>query len=217
MPLIAYPSVNIGRHPDESEDTILTLPVDRTELVLETPSRNVHVNPATQDVTIVNRGPAYWFLTLTFGPIEAETELHREFEQWLARMHDLRNYANIPLGNRAFDGSLVPLANDGIRRVQSVTGNTRTLDVALYHGDAGSTSPLPVGSYIKVDNQVAMLDSISDTGLNITTTPLLGEVGNFITLAETMRCRLAGGGEHRIGTSNGMTEPLTVPFQEFRR
>ena len=102
--------------------------------------------------------------------------------------------------------------------MQSVTGNTLTLDTPLYHGETGSTSPLPIGSYIRVDNQVVMLDSISDTGLNITTTPLVGSVGAYISLATTMRCRLSGAGRYRLRhTAHGMTEPLTVPFQEFRR
>ena len=214
MPLIAYPSLNLGRHPDEAADEIWTLPVDRTELVLQTPDRAVHENPATRDVVVVNRGPSYWFLTVTFGSVETETDQHREFDQWLARMHDLRNYSNIPLGNRAFDGSLVALASDAVRSVQSISGNTLTLDHPLFHD---TSSPLPAGAYIKVDNQVAMLESISDSGLNITTTPLLGQVGNFITLATTMRCRLAGAGEYRITTTSGMTDPITIPFTEFRR
>ena len=214
MPLIAYPSVNLGRHPDEAADTIWTLPVDRTELAFMTPDRSVHENPATRDVTVVNRGPSYWFLTVTFGQVEADTPQHREYEQWLARMHDLRNYANIPLGNRAFPGELNTLANNATRRVQSVTGNTMTLDHPLYHS---TSSPLPAGTYIKVDNQVAMLESISDTGLNITTTPLLGAVGNYITLAKSMRCRLAGAGDYALVTSGGRTEPITVQFTEFRR
>ena len=102
MPLISYPSINIGRHPDDSADTVLTLPVDRTELVLDTPGRVVHENPETRDVVAINRGPTLWFLTLTFGAVEVGTQLHVAFDRWLARMHDLRNYSAIPLGQRAY-------------------------------------------------------------------------------------------------------------------
>ena len=224
MPLIAYPSVNLGRHPDETEDTIWNLPVERTELILRTPGRSVHENEATRDVVVVNRGPALWFLTLTIGAVETETELHREYEQWLARMHDLRNYSHIPIGTRAFGHPLNYVSGIDARSVQSVTGNTLTLDHPLYWGgtpDAqgrpvGGTSPVPVGSYIRVDNQLAMLDTIDDSGRSITTTPLLGSVGAFIRLADAMRCRLAGGGEYRITSSNGQTDPLTIPFVEHR-
>ena len=228
MPLVAYPSVNIGRHPDDAADTILTLPVERTELILETPSRSVHENQATRDVVVVNRGPAFWNLTLTIGSIETETDLHREFEQWLARMHDLRNYANIPLGTRASRLHIKNLpANVDARSVQSITGNTLTLDYALNYvvdpADQPITnpdnpgSPVPVGTYVRVDNQVAMLDSIDDSGRSITTTPLLGSVGAFVAVASTMRCRLSGGGEYRVTSSNGMTDPITIPFTEHRR
>ena len=109
MPLISFPSVNIGRHPDDSADTVLTLPVDRTELVLDTPGRIVHENPETRDVIVINRGPSLWTLTLTFGAVEVGSELHTEFERWLSRMHDLRNYAPIPLGSRVYVPP-VPLA-----------------------------------------------------------------------------------------------------------
>ena len=213
MPLIAYPSVNVGRHPDDSVDEIETLPVERTELVLSTPSRHVHENAATRDVVIVNRGPAFWFLTLTFGPVETETELHREFEQWLARMHDLRNYSNIPIGSRAFDGDLVDVPSIDARSVSSVSGNTLTLDHPLLYD---TSSPLPVGSYIRVNNQLAMLESIDDSGRSITTAPLLGEVGSFVSLAKTMRCRLASAGEYRLTSSDGLTDPISVPFVEHR-
>ena len=225
MPLIAYPSVNTGRHPDDAADVIETLPVDRTELILATPSRHVHENEATRDVVIVNRGPALWFLTLTFGSVETETPLHREFEQWLARMHDLRNHSNVPIGTRAFEEPLNYVAGIDARSVQSITGNTLTLDHPLYWGgtpDAqgrpvGGSSPLPLGTYVRVDNQIAMLDSIDDSGRSITTTPIIGSVGAFVRVATTMRCRLAGGGEYRITSSGGLTDPLTIPFVEHRR
>ena len=224
MPLVAYPSVNAGRHPDEAADTILTLPVERTELVLATPSRHVHENEATRDVMVVNRGPAFWTLTLTIGSVEVETALHREFEQWLARMHDLRNYANIPIGTRAFDGELNYVSGIDARSVTSVSGNTLTLDHPLYWGgtpDAqgrpvGGTSPLPVGSYIRVNNQLAMVEAIDDSGRDITTAPILGAVGDFVALAKTMRCRLAGAGQYNLTTSDGLTDPISVPFVEHR-
>ena len=223
MPLIAYPSVNLGRHPDWTEDFIWTLPVDRTELVLMTPSRQIHENEATRDVVVVNRGPAYWFLTLTFGAVEVGTQEYREYTQWLSRMHDLRNYSNVPIGDYAFKEELNYVAGIDARSIVSISGNTRTLDHPLYWGGTlqgtpprriGGTTPVPVGSYIRVDNQIAMLDSISDSGLSFTTRPLIGQRGSFVSLTPTMRCRFAGAGQYRITTTGGMTDPLTIPFVE---
>ena len=225
MPLIAYPTANMGRHPDDSSDTVWKLPVDRTELVLMTPDRHVHENPATRDVVVVDRGPAYWFLTLTFGSVEVGSELHRKFDRFLAAMHDLRNYAHIPIETRDVGYHIKDLpANVTGRSVQSIAGNTLTLDYPLNHvldpADQAITnpdnpgSPLPVGSYVHVDNQLAMLDSIDNSGRSITTRPLLGTVGAFVSLATTMRCRLAGAGQYNVTTTGGMTDPITVPFKE---
>ena len=177
MPLISYPSVNIGRHPDETEDTILTLPVDRTDLRLETPDRVVHENPETRDIVAVNRGPSIWFLTLTFGAVETETDLHREFEHWLARMHDLRNFSHIPLGSRALGKSLVlPVTPGGANppfsfpvvtnlQIETVTANTMKLNTALRvtdtAGDTLGTTP-PIGTYLLINNRLAMLESVND-------------------------------------------------------
>lgn len=206
MPLIAYPSVNIGRHPDESADTIWTLPVDRTELVLDTPGRVVHESPETRDVVVVNRGPSLWFLTLTFGQVEVGHPLHREFDQWLARMHDVRNYAAVPLDARAFDGTL---DNAGIT-VSSKSGTTLTLSAALVIDG----TPPPTGILLRVGNRVAMLESVNPAGTEITVTPNVGASGEAVGIAETMLARLSGAGSYRLTTTSGLTDPITVPFQE---
>ena len=62
-----------------------------------------------------------------------------------------------------------------------------------------------------------MLDAIDSSGRSLTTTPVIGRVGSFVSLAETMRCRLAGAGRYRVTTTGGMTDPITVPFVEHRR
>ena len=59
-----------------------------------------------------------------------------------------------------------------------------------------------------------MLDSIDDSGRSFTTRPLIGQRGSFVEVATTMRCRFAGAGQYRITTTEGMTDPLTVPFVE---
>ena len=226
MPQIEFPRVNIGRHPDEAADTIWTLPVDVTDLRLETPSRFVHENPATRDVVTINRGPAYWFLTLTIGSIEVNTPLHHEYEQWLARMHDLRNHSPIPLGDRASSLLIKGIpSNLNARSVQSVAGNALTLNYALnyvttesdqpYSAPEGG-APVPPGTYIRVDNQMAMVDSIDPTGRTIVTNPIIGAVGAFVSVTDYMRCRLAGGGNYRITTTGGLTDPLTLQFVEHR-
>ena len=207
MPLIAYPSVNIGRHPDDAADTVWTLPVDRTELVLDTPGRVVHESPETRDVVAINRGPSLWFLTLTFGAVEAGTDLHREFEQWLARMHDIRNYAAVPLGSRAYGGTLT---NAGLT-VSAKSGTTMTLSAPMLV--AGSVPP-PLGIHLRVGNRLAMLESANADGTEIGVTPNVGAVGDAVSVAETALARLAGDGRYRAMTSGGMTDPLTVPFQE---
>lgn len=206
MPLIAYPSVNIGRHPDESADTVWTLPVDRTELVLETPGRVVHESPETRDVVVVNRGPSLWFLTLTFGQVEVDTDLHREFDQWLARMHDLRNYAAIPLGARAYGGTL----DTASITVSSKSGTTLTLSAGL---QVDGASP-PTGIHLRVGGRVAMLESVTPDGTEITVTPNIGAVGDAVSVAETMVARLSGMGSYRLTTTAGLTDPITVPFKE---
>ena len=208
MPLISYPSVNIGRHPDEVADTILTFPVDRTELVLETPGRVVHESPETRDVVVINRGPALWFLTLTFGAVETGTELHREFEHWLARMHSIRNYAPIPLGTRAYSGTLTAT---GILTVAGKAGTTLTLSEAML---VAPSTPPPVGIHLRIGNRLAMLESVNADGTEISTNPNVGAVGDTVSIATAALARLAGRGEYRTITSGGMTEPLTVPFQE---
>lgn len=207
MPLIAYPSVNMGRHPDDAADTVWTLPVDRTELVLDTPGRVVHESPETRDVVAINRGPSLWFLTLTFGAVEANSDLHREFEQWLARMHDIRNYAAVPLGSRAYAGTLT---NAGLT-VSAKSGTTLTLSAPML---AAAAAPPPTGVYLRVGNRLAMLESVNPAGTEITVTPNVGAVGAAVSLAETALARLAGDGRYRTLTSAGMTEPMTVPFQE---
>ena len=142
MPLIAYPISNLGRaSPDETEDLIRSLPVDRTELVLMTPSRQVHENEATRDVVTVNRGPAYWFLTLTFGSVEVGSDLYRKYTSWLSRMHDLRNYSNVPIGDYAFKEELNYVAGIDARSITAVSGNTRTLDHPLYWGGTLQGTP----------------------------------------------------------------------------
>ena len=226
MPLISFPSSNIGKHPDESSNTILSLPVNVTDLRLETPSRVVHENPATRDVVTINRGPAYWFITLTIGAVEVGTDLHNEYVQWLARMHDLRNYSHIPLGDYASKLLIKGLPSSAdARSVQSVSGNTMTLDYALnYVTDEADQpasvsapgAPVPVGTYIRVDNQLAMIDAINGTGLSITTNPILGTVGAFVNVASYIRCRLAGDGQYRVTTTGGLTDPLNVHFVEHR-
>lgn len=207
MPLIAYPEVNIGRHPDDAADTLWTLPVERTELVLDTPGRVVHESPETRDAIVVNRGPSLWFLTLTFGAVEANTPLHREFEQWLARMHDLRNYAAVPLGSRAYGGTLT---NAGLT-VSGKSGTTMTLSAPML---VAANTPPPTGVYLRIQNRLAMLESVNAAGTEIATTPNVGAVGDAVSLAETALVRLAGDGRYRALTSGGLTEPLTVPFQE---
>ena len=177
MPLIAYPSVNIGRHPDESADTIWTLPVDRTELVLETPGRVVHESPETRDVVVVNRGPSLWFLTLTFGEVEVETDLHREFDQWLARMHDIRNYAAVPLGTRAYGGTL---DNAGIT-VSSKSGTTLTLSAALHVGGRNAPDGHPTFGWAA---GWPCLKASPRTGTEIAATPNVGAIGDTVTVAD---------------------------------
>lgn len=207
MPLIAYPSVNIGRHPDESADTVLTFPVDRTRLVLDTPGRVVHENPETRDVVIVNRGPTLWMFTLTFGAIETETELHREFERWLARMHDLRNYSPVPLGTRAYGGTLT---SNSIT-VTAKTARTLTLSSPMLIADS---TPPPGGIYLRLGNRLGMLESVTADGTQITVTPDVGDVGNSVSVADSVLVRMAGTGDYQVATHAGLTDPLTVPFQE---
>lgn len=207
MPLIAYPSVNIGRHPDDSADTVLTLPVDITRLVLDTPGRIVHENPETNDVVVINQGPTLWALTLTFGAMETETDLHREFERWLALMHDIRNYAAVPLGTRAYGGTLT---NSNIT-VSSKTGRTLTLSSAML---IAANTPPPTGIYLRLGNRVGMLESVSADGTEISVTPDVGAVGDAVSVASTMLVRMAGAGAYSVSTSSGLTNPLTVPFQE---
>lgn len=206
MPLIAYPSVNIGRHPDDAADTVLTFPVDRTRLVLGTPGRIVHENPETRDVVAINQGPTLWMLTLTFGQMETETELHREFEHWLARMHDLRNYAAVPLGTRAHDGAL---SNSNIT-VSSKTGRTLTLSSPMLI----SADTPPTGIYLRLANRLGMLESVSADGTQISVTPDVGDVGDLVSVATTALVRMAGTGDYQVSTSGGLTDPITVPFQE---
>lgn len=207
MPLIAYPSVNFGRHPDEASDTIMTFPVDGTRLVFETPGRIVHENAETRDVVVINRGPTLWMLTLTFGQMETETPLFREFERWLSRMHDLRNYAPVPLGTRTRTATLV---NSGIT-VNGKSGRTLTLSAGLL--EAGNVAP-PLGVFLRIGDRLGMLESVSADGLQISVSPDVGAVGDSVSVATTMLARLSGNGSYRVDTSGGLSAPLTVPFQE---
>ena len=207
MPQIAYPSVNVGRHPDDSADTVLTFPVERTELTLEAPGRIVHQSPTTRDIVAINRGPTLWSLTLTFGQIETGTAMFRKFERWLARMHDIRNYAPVPIGTRAYDGTLT---NSNV----AVTGKSgRTLEVSPALLVAASTPP-PTGVFLRVGDRLAMLESVNAAGTQITVTPNVGAVSDAVSLATSALVRLAGAGEYRATTSDGLSDPLTVPFQE---
>ena len=206
MPLVAYPSVNIGRHPDESADTVLSLPVDRTRLVLDTPGRVVHENPETRDVIVVNRGPTLWMFTLTFGAIETETELHREFDRWLALMHDLRNYSPVPLGTRKYGGTLT---NSNIT-VTAKTARTLTLSAPAL---IGADTP-PPGIFLRLGNRLGMLESVNAAGTEISVSPDVGDVGNSVSVADSVLVRMAGTGDYQVSTSGGLTDPLTVPFQE---
>lgn len=207
MPQIAYPSVNIGRHPDEAADTVWTLPVDRTELTLTTPGRVVHESPETLDQIAINRGPSLWKLTLTFGAVETETDLFREFEHWLARMHDLRNYSAVPIGTRAHGGALTA---DGIT-VTGRAGTTLALSAGLL---VAAATPPPLGVHMRIGNRLAMLESVNAAGTEITVKPDVGAVNDGVSLARTALVRLAGDGRYRATSSGGMSDPLTVPFQE---
>ena len=208
MPLISYPSVNIGRHPDESADTVLSLPVDRTELVLDTPGRIVHESPETRDAVVINRGPSMWTLTLTFGQVEVGTELFREFERWLAKMHDLRNYSPIPLGQRVID--LMGISSTTFT-VSARTGATLSL---TYTGDL--SGQYIVGDMWTVGGRLAMLESeaIHLTPPTMSFNPAIGAVGDTVSIATTALCRLAGDGRYRLTSTGGLTDPITVPFQE---
>ena len=59
-----------------------------------------------------------------------------------------------------------------------------------------------------------MLESINSDGTEISVNPNVGAVNDSVSVATTVLARLAGDGRYRLTSSGGLTEPITVPFQE---
>ena len=203
MPLIQMPSVNMGRHPDESEDLILTLPYDGVNLRLYNPNRVVHISPGTEDQFVINRGIGdRWQLSVTFGEVESGTELADEYEGWLSDMHDLGNYSELPLGRSANPVSLLAASPT----ISSKSGNTFTLSSAL--------TGMKRNQFVRVGSRLAQLKSVNHAAAEYTWKPLIGGTGDYVDGAKTFLGRMLGDGSYEGRTADGGFLPMTMQFQE---